>query len=68
DAATIRRRAEETSAALVVTTAKDAVRWPAGAPAPAVLREEFLVRGGEALVDLALRRCAAEAAAAGPPK
>ncbi len=36
DAERIARRARDTGAELVVTTAKDRLRWPAGAPAPAV--------------------------------
>lgn len=43
DRSTILRRMEECAAELIVTTAKDRVRWPSGLPLPAVLEQELIV-------------------------
>lgn len=58
DAAAIARRAAATGA-LVATTAKDRVRWPAGAPEPAVVEIELAIGATAAvlaLVDRAMGR------------
>ncbi|MCU0224104.1 MAG: tetraacyldisaccharide 4'-kinase [Acidobacteria bacterium] len=49
DARAIVSAAERVPGSLVVTTAKDANRWPAGAPVPAVLRIAFRVPAEQAV-------------------
>jgi len=51
DARTIEQHAARARAELIVTTSKDAVRWPAGAPRPAVLRIALSVPGGPEIVE-----------------
>ncbi|MBP7147398.1 MAG: tetraacyldisaccharide 4'-kinase [Acidobacteria bacterium] len=51
DAAEIRGRAPAPDAGLVVTTAKDVVRWPAAAPPPAVLEVELQVPAAQLLLE-----------------
>lgn len=56
DADAIARRARETGAELIITTAKDLVRWPAGAPAPAMLKWELGSAAGPAILEFILSR------------
>jgi tetraacyldisaccharide 4'-kinase len=62
DARAIAAAAARVPGALVVTTAKDAIRWPDGAPAPAVLRIAFRVPAEAAVRALARRTLFAESA------
>jgi tetraacyldisaccharide 4'-kinase len=52
-------QAERAGAAFVITTEKDAVRWPPETPPAAVLEVELRVGAAEALLDLVDRRLAA---------
>ena len=63
DAEAIGRRVRETGADLVVTTAKDHVRWPREAPTPAILRLELEVPAEDRVGALVLERIAAAPAA-----
>ncbi len=55
DAQVIERRARSLRAELIVTTSKDAVRWPQGAPPPHVLRLRLRVPAEREIVDRVMR-------------
>ncbi len=61
DAEAIARRQRQGGADWVVTTAKDLVRWPAGAPAPVVLNWELTSPAAPAILEFILSRI-------GPPR
>jgi tetraacyldisaccharide 4'-kinase len=62
DARAIADAARHAPGALVITTAKDAIRWPVGAPAPAVLKIAFRVPAEDAVRSI-VRRALFEVAA-----
>lgn len=62
DARAISAAARRAPGALVVTTAKDAIRWPQGAPAPAVLKIVFRVPAEAAVRSIVNRALLAEGA------
>ncbi len=61
DAEAIARRLRQSGADWVVTTAKDLVRWPAGAPAPVVLNWELTSPAAPVILEFILSRI-------GPPR
>jgi tetraacyldisaccharide 4'-kinase len=62
DARAIADAARRAPGALVITTAKDAIRWPEGAPAPAVLKIAFRVPAEAAVRSIVRRALFQEAA------
>ena len=62
DARAIADAARRAPGALLITTAKDAIRWPEGAPAPAVLKIAFHVPAKAAIRSIVRRALFAEAA------
>ena len=61
DARAIADAARRAPGALLITTAKDAIRWPEGAPAPAVLKVAFRVPAEAAVRSIVRRALSAEA-------
>lgn len=60
DRRTILRRMEECAAELIVTTAKDRVRWHSDLPLPAVLEQELLVPAAAPILSLVEERLNAQ--------